>query len=186
MQETRGKAYDPGHLIGVSVANIICSLLFGQRYDHKDREFVHLLEVSGDMFKGYVGDSELKDIPIMRLTPAFKRAMKNMCKSGDDVKAFYFKKIEEAKQRLLTGDTNDFTTLYLKEVMKLEGTAQGTPQIQENWLIQVMSDMFLAGSETTATTLKWAVLYMATHPGVQQKVHEELDNVYGLFSSTPM
>ena len=33
-----------------------------------------------------------------------------------------------------------------------------------------MTDMFLAGSETTSKTMSWVVLFMATHPDVQEKV----------------
>ena len=166
-------------MIGVSVANIICSLLFGHRYDHKDPEFETLLNSIEGIFQGFVGDTNMKDIPILRLTPAFRKAMKYLHKHGDVLKAFYHKKIEEAKQRVLADeDVNDFTALYIKEVRKLEGKDKETPKIQEDWLIQLVSDFFLAGSETTATTMKWAVLYMAAHPDVQKKVQEELDNVF--------
>ena len=40
-------------------------------------------------------------------------------------------------------------------------------------------DLFLAGSETTSTTLNWAVLYMVRYPEVQAKIQEELDTVVG-------
>ena len=40
-------------------------------------------------------------------------------------------------------------------------------------------DLFLAGSETTSTTLNWAVLYMLRYPEVQARVQEELDTVVG-------
>ena len=40
-------------------------------------------------------------------------------------------------------------------------------------------DLFLAGSETTSTTLNWAVLYMVRYPDIQAKVQEELDTVVG-------
>ena len=40
-------------------------------------------------------------------------------------------------------------------------------------------DFLVAGSETTFTTLRWALLYMAAYPDVQRKVHEELDSVIG-------
>ena len=40
-------------------------------------------------------------------------------------------------------------------------------------------DLFLAGSETTSTTLNWAVLYMVRYPEVQARVQEELDSVVG-------
>ena len=40
-------------------------------------------------------------------------------------------------------------------------------------------DLFSAGSETTATTLAWAVCFMIVHPEVQKKVQEEIDQVLG-------
>ena len=40
-------------------------------------------------------------------------------------------------------------------------------------------DLFLAGSETTSTTLTWAVLYMVRYPGVQAGVQRELARVVG-------
>uniref|UniRef100_A0A8C3B9X7 Uncharacterized protein n=1 Tax=Cairina moschata TaxID=8855 RepID=A0A8C3B9X7_CAIMO len=46
-------------------------------------------------------------------------------------------------------------------------------------LIQSIFDLFLAGTETTATTLCWALLYMVVYPDVQEKVQKELDAVLG-------
>ena len=42
-----------------------------------------------------------------------------------------------------------------------------------------LMDFFMAGSETTSTTLTWAMLYMVRYPQVQKKVQEELDRVVG-------
>merc|ERR1719414_2893068 len=44
---------------------------------------------------------------------------------------------------------------------------------------QILMDLFLAGGETSATTLAWSVVHMVRHPDVQEKVHAELDNVLG-------
>ena len=51
---------------------------------------------------------------------------------------------------------------------------------RENLAI-TLYDLFLAGSETTATTLKWALLYMARYPSVQKKVQhqQEMDTAIG-------
>ena len=46
-------------------------------------------------------------------------------------------------------------------------------------LVNILFDLFVAGSETTSTTLSWAVLYMLRHPEVQAKVQAELDKVVG-------
>jgi cytochrome P450 family 2 subfamily J len=40
-------------------------------------------------------------------------------------------------------------------------------------------DLFAAGSETTSTTLAWAVLFMILNPDVQDKVQREIDQVIG-------
>jgi len=43
----------------------------------------------------------------------------------------------------------------------------------------VLIQFFVAGSDTTSTTLRWAVLLMAQNLDVQRKVHKEIDAVIG-------
>ena len=45
--------------------------------------------------------------------------------------------------------------------------------------MNTLIDLFIAGSETTSTTLTWAVLYMIREPDVQSKVEAELEAVVG-------
>jgi len=49
----------------------------------------------------------------------------------------------------------------------------------EGNLISEMLQLFAAGSDTTSTTLRWAVLLMAQNPDVQVKIHQEIDTVVG-------
>ena len=46
-------------------------------------------------------------------------------------------------------------------------------------LLNTMLDFFIAGSDTTSTSLVWSILYMIQHPEIQTKVQEELDRVCG-------
>ena len=46
-------------------------------------------------------------------------------------------------------------------------------------LINVLFDFFMAGSDTTAITLDWAMLLMIRNPDVQTKVRQELDQNFG-------
>ncbi|XP_073442755.1 cytochrome P450 2D14-like isoform X3 [Dendrobates tinctorius] len=46
-------------------------------------------------------------------------------------------------------------------------------------LLLTTYDLFIAGSETTGVTLRWAVLFMILYPDVQSKVQEEIDRVIG-------
>ena len=61
---------------------------------------------------------------------------------------------------------------YPKEITKLKD-----PEFNEDALLVTAMDLFGAGSETTATTLSWALLYMILYPEIQKKVHDEIDEI---------
>ncbi|XP_005372381.2 cytochrome P450 2J3-like, partial [Microtus ochrogaster] len=54
-----------------------------------------------------------------------------------------------------------------------------TTSFNEESLICSTLDLFFAGTETTSTTLRWALLYMALYPEIQSKVQAEIDRVIG-------
>ena len=44
-------------------------------------------------------------------------------------------------------------------------------------MLRTIQDLFVAGSETLATTLDWAFLYMIEYPEVQRKCQQEIEEV---------
>ena len=44
-------------------------------------------------------------------------------------------------------------------------------------IYKVIVDLFLAGGETTGTSLDWALLYMIRYPDIQAKCQAEIDKV---------
>lgn len=44
-------------------------------------------------------------------------------------------------------------------------------------LIYSVGELIIAGTETTTNTLRWAMLYMALYPNIQERVHREIDSV---------
>ena len=59
-------------------------------------------------------------------------------------------------------------------------------QLGRDNLKVTLFDLFQAGSETTSTTLTWAVLYMVRYPQIQRKVQRELDQIVGTDRSPTM
>ena len=53
-------------------------------------------------------------------------------------------------------------------------------------MLRVIQDLFLAGSETTSTTLDWALLYMIEYPEIQRKCQKEIEQASNIDSLTAL
>lgn len=47
--------------------------------------------------------------------------------------------------------------------------------ILDEQLVVILMDLFVAGSETTATALMWSLLFLVQNPNVQKKVRQEIN-----------
>uniref|UniRef100_A0A8D1D2G2 Cytochrome P450 2J2 n=1 Tax=Sus scrofa TaxID=9823 RepID=A0A8D1D2G2_PIG len=65
----------------------------------------------------------------------------------------------------------------LPKSVRVQGSSPSV--FNEENLICSTLDLFFAGTETTSTTLRWGLLYMALYPEVQEKVQAEIDRVLG-------
>ena len=45
--------------------------------------------------------------------------------------------------------------------------------------MKIIGELFVAGTETTSTALRWFSLFMIRHPGVQDKMRKEINDVIG-------
>ena len=79
--------------------------------------------------------------------------------------------IKNHKETLDTNEPRDYIDKYLIEIQNTKdpnSSFYGEKGI--NNLAANLMDLFMAGSETTSTTLTWAILYMVRNPDVQDKV----------------
>ncbi|CAG7721869.1 unnamed protein product [Allacma fusca] len=74
--------------------------------------------------------------------------------------------------------TNDFIDTYLHRHMRQDGSSFSGKEGIQNLRVSLL-DLFVAGTETTSTTLVWAVLFMSQHLKVQEKLHQEIDKIIG-------
>ena len=58
-------------------------------------------------------------------------------------------------------------------------TSREHSPVTEAHLHRSIQDLFIAGTETVNTTLKWCLLFMSLHQDVQSRVQCEIDDVIG-------
>ncbi|XP_036624011.1 cytochrome P450 2J2-like [Trichosurus vulpecula] len=169
-----GKPFDPHVPIVRAAANVICALVFGHRFSHGDPVFRELMKAI-DFGLAFVNTiwRRLYDVfPwLLRQLPGPHH---KIFRYQEMVKNLICQEIQSHKRRA-PKDTEDFISCYLAQITKRKDDPTST--FDEENLIQVIIDLFLGGTETTATTLRWALLYMTHHRDVQEKVQKELDAV---------
>ena len=82
--------------------------------------------------------------------------------------------IKEHKETLDPSAPRDFIDYYIMEIEKTKDD-----DFSEDQLMGIIFDLFIAGAETTSTTLKWAVLFLTVNPDVQKKCRKEIQDTIG-------
>ncbi len=86
--------------------------------------------------------------------------------------------IQEHRENFDSNNLRDFIDVYFHE-MQLKKEQGLDTKLNEDNMEAVLEDLFFAGAETTATTLRWCALLMMENPDIQSRVHRELDDIIG-------
>ncbi|XP_060062288.1 cytochrome P450 2J2 isoform X2 [Erinaceus europaeus] len=177
IMEENGQPFDPHFKINNAVSNIICSVTFGERFEYQDDKFQKLLWLLDEV-------TYLEASVTCQLFNIFPRVMnflpgphKKLFKYWEELKLFVAQVVEKHKSDWIPAETRDFIDAYLIEIEKHKSDTSSS--FNEENLICSTLDLFFAGTETTSTTLRWGLLYMALNPEVQEKVQAEIDRVIG-------
>ncbi|XP_056393992.1 cytochrome P450 2G1-like isoform X2 [Hyla sarda] len=177
MKKNEDTPFDPTSLLTLAVSNVICSVVFGERFDYEDTKFRTLLTL-------------LKEITLLMssiwgiLFNIFPKTLsflpgphQKIFTNLDKLKEFVAESLESHKATLDPNCPRDFIDCFLIK-MEEEKSNVNTEFHLDN-LCGTVSDLFFAGTETTSTTLKYSLLYLLKYPDVQRKIHEEMDHVIG-------
>uniref|UniRef100_A0A8C8VES7 Uncharacterized protein n=1 Tax=Pelusios castaneus TaxID=367368 RepID=A0A8C8VES7_9SAUR len=178
-----GHPFDPHFLINNAVSNVICSLVYGERFDYDNKKFQMLLRLHEKALNEESGllPQLLTAVPwLLRIPGLPQRVFQSQRKVLD----FTDELVKEHKATCNPTQKRDFTDAFLQEMEKTKEHTESSFNV--NNLRMVIVDLFSAGTETTSTTLRWALLYMLLYPDIQRKVHEEIDKVIGKDRSPQM
>ncbi|KAF4794501.1 Cytochrome P450 2C21 [Turdus rufiventris] len=177
IDKTKGAPFDPTHMLACSVSNVICSVVFGKRYDYKDKKFLGLINNMNNIFEmmnSRWGQLYQMYSKILYYLPGPQHSI---FAEFDALKAFVEEEVKLHQASLDPNSPKDFIDCYLIK-MQEEKDRPNSNFFMKN-LITSTFDLFIAGTETTSTTIRYGLLLLLKHPKIQEKIQEEIDQVVG-------
>uniref|UniRef100_H2Z299 Uncharacterized protein n=1 Tax=Ciona savignyi TaxID=51511 RepID=H2Z299_CIOSA len=170
LQDLHEAPTDIKMLIGRTVSNVICSVVFGKTYEYDNKAFQHAVQ-SNPEYSEYLNVLFL--YPRLRFIPPFSRALEKFLKVHHE---FYQNEMEEHEKNLDENEPADFIDAFLIEMKK---HSPDTSWFHKKQLLHCLGDLFNAGTETSTNVILWMLLALMHYPDIQEKLYQEIHDVIG-------
>ena len=151
----------------------IINCAFIDRYKLDDPELLSLKNVN-DKFYELMGSGLISEyLPILR--PIDAHVINEMKDVMAKFRSILLEKLKQHKDIYTPGIMRDFTDFVIqaKEEAIKDDLAIAKHLTDYN-LMMIVNDLFAAGTDTSQTTLRWAILALINYPAIQEKVHNEI------------
>ncbi|XP_053577676.1 cytochrome P450 2C8 [Bombina bombina] len=177
-RKQKDSPFDPTYLLSLAVSNIICSIVFGERFDYEDDKFLGLLSMLKEILQtlNSITGQMLNTFP--KQLQYIPGPHQKVFRIIGLLKGFVMDKVKEHKETLNENCPRDYIDCFLTKMMAVKGQPGQTEFHHENLFISVIN-LFFAGTETTSMTLRHSLLILLKYPDIRQKIQEEIDRVIG-------
>ena len=182
INKSEGKPFDFSYKFNLPILNALWRVTVGQRFEYDNPMLISIIRKLTDMFKRAGEPSNILLVIFPWTTKIYPKFLDRdaALEVNHDIMGLMKKSIKEHEETLDPNEPRDFTDKVLIEIARTtDPTSSYYGEAGKEHLANTLMDMFIAGSETTSTTLTWAMLYMARYLVVLEKVVEELDSVVG-------
>ena len=181
MEALKGKHFDPSESLNRTVADVICGITFGEGYDTTNPNLNRLLKLNADFMSDHENSQLVRIldfIPATQYLPikAYDRFIQPFYEMFDIIRIFLREREknfnpEQPVQDLISG------LLLAKKDAERENDREKSAFLSEDYFVNTIEDMFIAGYETTGTTMRWAIAMLVNYPKYQEDIQRQLDEV---------
>ncbi|KAM4019958.1 cytochrome P450 2C23-like isoform 2-T2 [Anomaloglossus baeobatrachus] len=169
--------FDPTHRLNMAVANVICSVVFGERFDYEDVKLRELLTLIKKIMRLIASIWGLLLNVFPKIFTYVPGPHQKIFSYVENLKEFVLESLESHKVTLDSNCPRDFIDCFL--IKMEEEKSNPKSEFHSDNLFGTVMDLFIAATDSTSTTLRYGLLYLLKYPDVQSKIHEEIDNVIG-------
>ncbi|XP_064923381.1 cytochrome P450 2H2-like [Columba livia] len=177
IRNTREQPLNPANFLVHAVSNIICSIIFGDRFDYKDEKFltlIDLLDENNELLSSVQAQLYNFFPTVMDYLPGpHQKLIENIAKLDQ----FVLRIIAEHQQTLDPTCPRDFIDAFLNKMHQEKGNSHS--EFTTETLSRTTLDLFLAGTGTTSITLRYGLLILQKYPEMAERMQKEIDCVIG-------
>ena len=183
IESLKGQPFSPKEIVASAIHTQLWEWITSEKVSLDDPVVKLLLEFGEIVVKQTLEGSFYQFIPFHSYLPIqFNRDIMR----AKEIKSMLFPQVFQSHLETynpgVTRDlTDSFIIAYKKEIAKETGKDIGS--IQD--VPALMLDVAVAGSDTTSSTIAWFIMYMVLYPEIQEKIHDELDQVVGGVGQLP-
>lgn len=153
-------------------------MIFGKRYEITDEEFQSLILSNTLFVRGFEYDSYIDVFPILRHLP--NKRIKTLQGAINLRTPIVQRHLETHKMQFdPAGNNKNDLTFGLLTALHNSEKEEIKSYLSDDFIVAVLDDMIGAGSETTLTVIRWAVVYLVNFPIIQQKCFEKINKLLG-------
>uniref|UniRef100_A0A182M5A0 Cytochrome P450 n=1 Tax=Anopheles culicifacies TaxID=139723 RepID=A0A182M5A0_9DIPT len=173
--------FNPAAIIHHGLGNLLNDLVFGIKYGKDNATWKYLQHLQEEGVKHIGVSMAVNFLPFLRHLPSTRNTINFLLKGKYQTHAIYDAIIAKERNNMCKSDSlgedqqECILKCFLKEASKRqEARRPDAAYCDDIQLRHLMADLFGAGVDTTFTTIRWALLYIALYPAVQQRLREEL------------
>ncbi|CAF4364911.1 unnamed protein product [Rotaria sp. Silwood2] len=178
IDKQEGKPLNTKGLLTHGLSNIICGFAFGQRFSQDNKEFRHIVNLIEECFTLGSHDSWITIFPLLRFIPirSLGGNYKQFSKNFKQIFTFAKQLVEQHNNDIdYDNEEKDYIDAFLKQAKNDQLSQRKNSTFDMDQLITSITNLFIGGTETTSTTLRWALVYMIESPHILEKVQQEID-----------
>ncbi|XP_054855144.1 cytochrome P450 2F2-like isoform X2 [Eublepharis macularius] len=177
LAKTKAEPINPAFLLGCAVSNIICSIIFGDRFDYEDKKFLTLVGLLNENF-------HLLSSSWLQLYNVFPRVISHLpgphnrlFKNLETLRLFVLEIVKEHQETLDPNFPRDFMDCFLLKMQQEK--EDPLTYFRVNSLVMTTYNLFFGGTEPISAALCYGILLLMKYPEMQAKVYEEILRVVG-------
>ena len=145
-------------------SNVITSILFGRNFQQSlPNELSAILENANECISNL--DITLNLAPILRFLPTYRRKIDRLRYSSE-------KMLNSIEAGIKFNESNNSETTFIGRFKEIQGT-----DYDHQDLLYILRDLCFGSTETVSTILEWAMVELANHPDVLNRLQKEIDEI---------